>query len=220
MKKANKKKNICSITKHWPSVNDMKKDLFINLDDQTITKLYNKGKIAKQHIRTIKNSDKKYLCINIKRKTFQVHRLFFYWKYGFLPSLVDHIDNNSLNNNIENLRELDKSGNSFNSYKRKSAKPPTSKHKGVSYRPNRKKPWFSRICLNDKTHNIGYFLFEDDAGQAYNNKIRELGLEGICPLNDTHQERSRKINQFDPLPKEMNHIKNKFLNLEFMADLK
>lgn len=220
MKKISKKRDICSITKHWPSVDDMKKDLFINLDDQTITKLYNKEKIAKQHIRVDKKTNRKYRCINIKRKTFQVHRLFFYWKYGYLPSLVDHIDNNSLNNNIENLRELNKSGNSFNSYKRKSAKPPTSKYKGVSYRPNRKKPWFSRVCLNDETHNIGYFLLEDDAGQAYNDKIRELGLKGICPLNDTPQERARMNNQFDPLPEEISHIKDKFINLEPMADLK
>ena len=39
-------------------------------------------------------------------------------------------------------------------------------------------------------------------------------------MNDTPQERARKNNQFDPLPKEINHIKVLFEDIEPLVDLK
>ena len=39
MKKINKKKNSCVITRLWPTLEDMKKDLFIDLEKQEITRL-------------------------------------------------------------------------------------------------------------------------------------------------------------------------------------
>jgi len=58
------------------------------------------------------------------------------------------------------------------------------------------------------------------AGQAVNDKIRELGLEEVSVMNDTPQERARKNIQFDPLPQEMNHIRDLFLNIEPLVDFK
>lgn len=222
MKKRNQKKSVCAITNLWPCIEDMKKDLFIDLDSQQITNL-NTGKVLSQ----VKNRASKkvkicYLKINFKSKkkrhNFRVHRLFFYWKHGYLPKVVDHIDRNSLNNKIENLRDLSQSNNLRNSNKQ-NRKNFTSKYKGVSREGNK---WLARIrdIYAKKDIRIGLFNSEDEAGQAYNDKIRELGLEKISVLNDTPQERARKNNQFDPLPEEMNHIKVLFQDIEPLVDLK
>ena len=48
-----------------------------------------------------------------------------------------------------------------------------------------------------KDINLGTFHKEDDAGQAVNDKIRELGLEEVSVMNDTPQERARALSLFD-----------------------
>jgi len=200
----NKKKNSCSITNLWASVEAMREDIFIDLDKQEVTSLLSGNKL------------KKFLSTNKKNYTFLLHRLLFYWHHGYLPKLVDHKDTNSQNNKIENLRQLNSSGNKRNSKKKENC---TSKYKGVYWHKKHKK-WVAQLCLNYKINHIGYFDNEDDAGQAYNDKIRELGLEEISVMNDTPQERARKNIQFDPLPQEMNHIKDLFLNIEPLVDFK
>jgi hypothetical protein len=221
MKKANK--NNCAITRLWPSVEDMKKDLFIDLNKQEVTNLLTGNKLS-NILKMVKDkkADQCYyrICFwkNNKSYFLLLHRLFFYWHNGYLPKLVDHKDINPQNNKIENLRELTKSGNKRNSNKIQKTKT-SSKHKGVS--KTRSNKWVARIKgLNGKNIHIGLFYQEDDAGQAYNDKIRELGLEEVSVMNDTPQERARKNIQFDPLPAEMNHIKDLFLNIEPLVDFK
>jgi hypothetical protein len=201
MKKTNK--NNCAITRLWPSVEDMKKDLFIDLDKQEVTKLSNGRIYKKTLVTTNKETDEKYFYIgfsfNGKPFNFRLHRLFFYWKYGYLPKIVDHIDTNSLNNNINNLREINDQGSARNTKKIKNTKRKlTSKYKGVS---KVKGKWRARTRdLNGKKDIfIGLFCNEDDAGQAYNDKIRELGLEEVSVMNNTPQERARKLSLFDNL---------------------
>ena len=219
MKKRNK--NSCAITRIWPTLDDMKKDLFIDLDKQEITRLSTGNKL-KNHLTPKKNNDPQYYFIqfslNNKIRNLKLHRLIFYWINGYLPSLVDHKDNNSLNNKPENLRELNSKGNARNS-KKKIRKNCSSKYKGVSKDGNK---WASRIRDLDGKKDIwiGSFNTEDDAGQAVNDKIRELGFEEVSVLNDTPQERARKNTQFDPLPPEMNHIRDLFLNIEPLVDFK
>ena len=45
MKKTNKKKNSCAITRLWPTLEDMKKVLFIDLDKQEVTNLLTGNKL-------------------------------------------------------------------------------------------------------------------------------------------------------------------------------
>ena len=45
MKKRNKKKNSCAITRLWPTLEDMKKVLFIDLDKQEVTNLLTGNKL-------------------------------------------------------------------------------------------------------------------------------------------------------------------------------
>jgi hypothetical protein len=185
-------KTKCAITKVFPTLEDLKKVFFIDLDKQTITR------ISTNNTLSVHKNRQGYLdlltSINSKRHHFKVHRLFFYWKNGYLPKLVDHKDRNPQNNKIENLRELSQSENNRNSAKvLNSKRKPTSKYKNVGKAPCGKK-WQAQIrCpYTKKNIYIGSFEKEDDAGQAVNNKIRELGLEEVSVLNDTPQERARK----------------------------
>lgn len=183
-------KNSCVITRIWPSVEAMKKDLFIDLDNNEIVNLITGNKITPYVRQTNKKKVKRYAISFYKNKKhfpLALHRLFFYWHYGYLPSLVDHKDRNSENNNIENLRELSYSGNNRNRDKRSNA---TSKYIGVCWNKSKKK-WETFISINNKQYFLGGFKDEDDAGQAYNDKMRELGLEDVSVMNDTPQERAR-----------------------------
>jgi hypothetical protein len=191
-----KKRNSCIITRIWPSVEDMKKDLFIDLNKQEITRISTGNKL-KPFLQGKKLSkDKRHYVITFKKSHLFIHRLFFYLHHGYLPKLVDHKDTNPQNNKIDNLRELDNSGNSRNSHKMK--KNTSSKYKGVCWYESNKK-WRAYLYLNGKFINIGLYINEDDAGQAYNDKIRELGLEEISVMNNTPQERARKLSLFDNL---------------------
>ena len=191
-KSINTTMNSCSITNLWASVQAMEKDLFIDLDKQEITKLFTGKKLNPFLWGSRKEKELKYYaityCKNNKRNNLLLHRLFFYWHHGYLPKLVDHKDTNPQNNNIENLREINGSGNKRNSKKKKNC---TSKYKGVSFNKQANK-WESKLMLYGKRFFSGYFDNEDDAGQAYNDKIRELGLEEVSVMNDTPQERATK----------------------------
>ena len=219
MRKRNKKRISCVIKNLWDSPQAMKEDIFIDLEKQQVINLSTGNFLTpflREHNLPIK---KRRYYIKYKEKILSLHRLFFYWHNGYLPKLVDHKDRNPQNNNIENLRELDSSGNTRNSDKIN--KKTSSKYKGVSWNKEKKK-WVANVYINYKNIYIGAYISEDDAGQAYNNKIRELGLEGVSVMNDTPQERARKNNlfEFEPLPPEMNHLKDLFLNIEPLVDFK
>jgi len=87
--------------------------------------------------------------------------------------VTDHIDCDKLNNQKANLRCCSKQGNAVNSSKYN--KPCSSRYKGVSKMKGRNK-WEAYICVDGKKSNIGYFLSEEDAAQAYNSfAIKEYG---------------------------------------------
>ena len=45
-----------------------------------------------------------YVEVSINHQLYPIHRLMFLMHHRYLPKQVEHIDNNSLNNRIENLR--------------------------------------------------------------------------------------------------------------------
>ena len=55
-----------------------------------------------------------YVYIKIDNKKYSAHRLIFLYHHGYLPKMIDHIDKNSLNNNIDNLREANRFQNQWN----------------------------------------------------------------------------------------------------------
>jgi hypothetical protein len=55
-----------------------------------------------------------YMTVQIDKKKYRTHRLVFLYHYGYLPKEIDHIDNNKINNNINNLRQASRSENMKN----------------------------------------------------------------------------------------------------------
>jgi len=121
-----------------------------------------------------------YARINIwisgKRTQKLIHQLIINSQKG---EEIDHIDRNTLNNQKENLRVVNKAQNQMNSKSRNGS---VSKFKGVGWH-KRDKKWTAKICLNYKTRWLGYFNNEIDAAKAYNKAAKELFGE-YANLND------------------------------------
>ena len=90
--------------------------------------------------------------------------------------LIDHIDNDRLNNNLSNLRWVDYTENCMNTRKRISNT--SSQYKGV-YKTKSNK-WCASIRLNYKKIHIGTFATEDEAGNAYNKYATEIYETFAC----------------------------------------
>ena len=73
--------------------------------------------------------------------------------YGYLPKYIDHVDGDSVNNRIENLREATNQQNAYNQKLRKNS---TSGVKGVNWDKDTNK-WRVRIQINGKHTHIGSF---------------------------------------------------------------
>jgi hypothetical protein len=110
-----------------------------------------------------------YIIIEIKQKSYKAHRLIFLYHNGYLPEFIDHIDQNKQNNNIENLREVTKSENKYNTKKYKTN---TSGYKGVSYHKASKK-WAACIRINKKDIWLGLFETRELAYDAYCKSAKE-----------------------------------------------
>lgn len=117
--------------------------------------------------------------VKIDGKTYYTARLIFLWHHGYLPEVVDHIDRNSINNKINNLRSATVIQNSRN---RSSNKNTSSKYVGVSLNHitivNKLKDgscksysyvkWLAQISSANKRIRIGHFKTEKEAAIAFN----------------------------------------------------
>jgi len=118
------------------------------------------------------NNGKKYIRLSICKKHIYLHQAIFIYHHGYLPKYIDHINGNSLDNKIENLREANQSLNIANSLLSKSN---TSGYKGVTWRKDTNK-WMAQITKNKKHHNLGCFENIEDAANAY--KIASKNMFG------------------------------------------
>lgn len=100
--------------------------------------------------------------INSQRKTFLVHRLIFLMMSGTLPEIVDHINNDPLDNRWENLRAASKPQNTWNSKKRRNN---SSGFKGV--RRSKSNTWIAEITCMGKRFRIGCYPTPELAHEAY-----------------------------------------------------
>ena len=108
--------------------------------------------------------------VNIGSKIELIHRIIFAMHHDYIPKYVDHIDGNSLNNKIENLREATFSENVQNSKLRKDNK---SGIKGLHWNKERKK-WDATICKNKQKIFVGRYKDIEQAKLAINEARKNL----------------------------------------------
>jgi hypothetical protein len=107
-----------------------------------------------------------------KRKTYLVHQLvaltFLNHTISGHKIVVDHINDNPLDNKLENLQLITQRENSYKTQGKWS-----SKYKGVGWSLEKNK-WRSYIRIDGKSKHLGYFKCELAAAVAYQNKLKTL----------------------------------------------
>jgi len=126
------------------------KDLFEYNDGVLYWKNPTSGRM-KKGLRAGRYGKRGYIETGINYKRYKNHRIIFLMFHGYLPEIVDHIDNNKLNNKIENLRAATCSQNLQNA---KLSKSNTTGIKGVVWEKDRKY-WKAQIMVNGKQIRIG-----------------------------------------------------------------
>jgi hypothetical protein len=144
---------------------DLKEILFYNQETGVFTWKRSIGRKTK--IGCFAGSTRKdgYVLIRIHGKRYLAHRLSWLYVYGVFPSNhIDHINGNTSDNRINNLREVSVSGNMQN--RRRCNKNNKNKFLGVTF-DKRKNMFMSQICINRKNKFIGYFETKEEAHSAY-----------------------------------------------------
>ena len=106
-----------------------------------------------------------YIRVSVLGKDRGIHRIIWEMHNGLIPPkmTVDHINGNSTDNRIENLRLATHPQNTRNS---KISKRNTSGYKGVS-QCRVSGQWKAYITLNLKRTHLGYFSSVEEAYEAY-----------------------------------------------------
>lgn len=147
---------------------------FINKKGEIISTKRNKNKKLKPSI-----NSRGYLvvglCKNGIEKKYKIHQLVALSYLGHningMNCVVDHIDNNKLNNNVSNLQIISQRKNAM-----KNSRKGTSKYVGVSW-SKRDKKWCSRIWNKNKYESLGYFDNEYQAHLSYQKRLKEINNE-------------------------------------------
>lgn len=106
-----------------------------------------------------------YLATTIDGRTYYLHRLVWVYHKGTTPKMIDHINRDTSDNRIENLRECTNAQNQYNSRRKANNR---SGRKGVVRHDNCPgKPWQAKIVVNGKVISLGYYENIDDAAKAY-----------------------------------------------------
>ena len=112
---------------------------------------------------------KQYACLNVNGRKVLLHRylLNIHNQEYTLKSCIDHINGDSLDNRVSNLRICSMKQNLQNIRK-------GNKIIGISKSPNKNDRWIARIMSNYKTINLGYFDTYEEAVIARLKKEKEI----------------------------------------------
>ena len=111
----------------------------------------------------------KYIYVRCNKKQHYAHRLAWLYMYGYWPKIVDHINGNTEDNRICNLREATLSQNQHNSTIPKNN---TSGVKGIYFNKESQK-WMARVYLNNKCIYLGIFQNIEDAQKTIVNARKQ-----------------------------------------------
>jgi hypothetical protein len=95
----------------------------------------------------------RYSTTKIHGQHWCVHKLIYLYHHGVVPEQLDHINRDTADNRIENLRVANASENTCN---RRLFVNNTSGCKGVSWHKHRQK-WFAYVDVQKKRKSLGYF---------------------------------------------------------------
>lgn len=114
-----------------------------------------------------------YIEIGIDSHKYLAHRLAWLFIYGYMPvNVIDHIDHNTSNNCIANLRDVSKAENSQNLVKATSRNK-SSRLIGVNFHKCRG-VYRAAITTNGVKKQIGVFSTAEEAHAAYVKEKRKL----------------------------------------------
>ena len=113
-----------------------------------------------------------YRVVLLDNKTVLAHRVIFLMHHGYVPDVIDHINQNQTDNRIENLRASDRSRNAHN---RKPMATNKSGVSGVNWHSTQKK-WRAYIAIGRKTIHLGTFNEKADAILARRAAQARFGL--------------------------------------------
>ncbi len=130
-----------------------------------------KEKILKSNI-----GKRGYKCLNLvkngKLKNITIHKLVAMAFLAHNPDgfkiVVDHINNDKLDNRVENLQLISNRENCS-----KDSRSIYSKYVGVTFHKKRNK-WMAQIRVNSKSVYLGYFDTELEAHEAYQKALAEI----------------------------------------------
>ena len=136
-----------------------------------------KTKVGDVDFTKIKITPDKYRCISIyievvNSRTVKVHQLmasaFLDYKFNGFKLVVDHIDGNTLNNDLSNLQVITNRENCSRARSLKKGLPT-----GVTFN-KRDKKYQSQIQINGKINYLGLFNTIEEASNAYKNKLKSI----------------------------------------------
>lgn len=106
------------------------------------------------------------LAINKKeyRAGVKAHQYAWYVVHNEIPDVIDHINGDTLDNRIINLRSVTNQENAFN-----------TKAKGYCYH-KRVKKWSAKITINYKQIYLGYFDTKEEASIAYSDAKKKYHI--------------------------------------------
>ena len=96
----------------------------------------------------------------------RAHRFGWYYIYGEIPNIIDHINRDRSDNRLENLRNVDRKTNNTNSKRFDDAKKYAFHKKSGKYT--------AQICIDYKKIHIGIYNTKEEAIQAridYENRL-------------------------------------------------
>jgi hypothetical protein len=100
-----------------------------------------------------------YLLIRVNGVDYRAHRIAWVYVYGTDPDTIDHVNGDRADNRIENLRDVDATGNARNAKRRDDNISGTT---GVGFYPKTGR-WRARINRGGKTVLLGYFDTKEEA---------------------------------------------------------
>lgn len=133
-------------------------DLFRYEDGKLFWKIKRRGLIHTREVGTI-NKGYKWVKSHLLPKQVGVHRVIWEMHNGPIPTgmVIDHIDRNSLNNKIENLRLATKSANSMNAKGKSGKRSGLPKNVYKDYEYNGVIKYRAQILADGKRVRIGGF---------------------------------------------------------------